>query len=152
FGHGLMSLGWAIEAVISSAGTAGCFVCVAMAGSGNTPCSPCCGCWNSARIAAFRGAQPYRLPPPPISKRALPNRTIGGLLGHHTMSVPQSLRIARFILTFLGEHRGGKTNGLRQPSNASDELRQGGHRRLHPRSSPCDPPRLFDAHSVSRQS
>ena len=40
------------------------------------------------------------------------------------MSVPQYLRIARFILIFLGEHRGGETNGLHQPSNASDELRQ----------------------------
>jgi len=58
FGHGLISWDRAIEAVMSSAVAAGCFVRLAMAGSDDTSCSPRCGCWISARIATCLDAQP----------------------------------------------------------------------------------------------
>ncbi len=110
FGHGLISWGRAIEAVMSSAEAAGCVVRVAIAGSDDTSCSPRCGCWISARIATCLDAQPQRLAPIPINRRALPNRIIGGPLGP-----PYDGRAAippddAFHPHVLGEHRGSRAN------------------------------------------
>jgi hypothetical protein len=99
FGHGLIALTRVIEAVMSSAGAAGWIDRLAMADSGGTLRAPSCGCRESAWITTGLDAQPQRLAPIPINKRALPNRIIGPL-GHHTMGVSQYLWIARFILMF----------------------------------------------------
>jgi hypothetical protein len=76
FGHGLVDR--ATEPVMSTASerAAGCTLAVATAGSGETSCLTRCGCWDSARGASGRDAQPPRLAPIPINKRAVPNRII----------------------------------------------------------------------------
>ena len=77
FGHGLVDR--AVEPVMSPAlvGTAGCVLGVGTPGSGDTLWLTRCGRSASAAIASCRDAQPQRLAPIPINRRAVSNRIIG---------------------------------------------------------------------------
>jgi hypothetical protein len=87
FGHGLvdrpvepvMSPAWVgTGGVMSPAlvGTGGGLLGVAAAGSGDTSWLTRSGCWTSVAIASCRDAQPHRLAPIPINRRAVSNRII----------------------------------------------------------------------------